>query len=112
MEATESVYKDMEDPPISVRRLGLPFLPWVHLSGEKVSLRSMWGKSLISDNLMETADRYSSVCQLEYQAVRYNSYARAVVVGDAASLKLGDPESQIAGDIADVDTGVISISHE
>jgi hypothetical protein len=68
-------------------RLGLPFIPWVHVHGENEALRSAWGRPLITGQVMETVDRYNAVCQLEFQAVRYNSFGNAVVVGDEMYLR-------------------------
>jgi len=114
MEAVERIFRGDEDEPVEVRRLGLPFLPWVHIHGEQESLRSKYGKPIISGALMETADRYNAVSHLEFLAVRYNSFGNLAVTGDAAHLKIENATS-IPKDIADVlsfpgGTNVTSVS--
>lgn len=109
-EATELIFdreewegqtEDNPATPISTRRLGLPFLPFVHIHGENESLRSAFGRSLISDQLMETADRYNALRQLEFLAVRYNSFATMVVVGDQALLKFDEEGTVVHKDVGD-----------
>jgi len=89
-----------EKLPVRIVRHGLPFLPFVHLHGEFAEMRSMWGKSIISELLMQTADRYNSVEQLEYLAVRYNSTATMVVTGDWAHKTM--EADVVATDVADI----------
>lgn len=89
----------------SVTALGLPFIPWVHIHGENESLRSSFGRSMISGQVMETVDRFNAVNQLEFQAVRYNSFGNAVVVGDEAYLRdrgNGDSAYTVSKDVADI----------
>lgn len=69
------------------QRLGVPFIPWVHLHGEGENLRTMYGSSAISFQLMETVDRLNAVNQLEFLAVRYNSFGTLAVAGDEAYLR-------------------------
>jgi hypothetical protein len=88
---------------IRTRRTGLPFIPFVHLHGENDGLRNFYGRSLISDQLMETADRFNSTKQLEFLAVRYNAFSTLAITGDAAHLENTDDSSTsvIRKDIGD-----------
>lgn len=85
MECVEIIEEDGEE--IDRRRLGLPFIPWVHVHGENQSLRSMYGRPVITFQLMESVDRYNAVSQLEFLAIRYNSFGNLAVTGDEAYLR-------------------------
>ncbi len=113
-ECVEEIFRDDDDEPEQVRRLGLPFIPWVHMSGEKQDLMSPWGKSIISHQVMENADRYNATCQLQYLVLRYNSFATLAVVGDAVHLA-NESGKNIRKDVADIltfpgGTGVTSVT--
>lgn len=113
-EAVERVYREDEEDPVEVNRLGMPFLPWVHIHGEQEQLRSKYGRPMISQALMDTADRFNATSHLEFLALRYNSFGNLAVVGDAAQLKI-DQAGAVGKDLADVlafpgGTGVHTIS--
>jgi len=97
---------EVDGEEVAREPLGLPFIPWVHMHGESLNLRSMYGKSIISFSVMETVDRYNAVRQLEFQALRYNSFGTLVVVGDEEYLRskqAGDAGAYtVHKDIADV----------
>lgn len=76
-------------------RLGIPFIPFVHLHGENEGLRSMFGRSMITTQLMQTADRYNAGKQLEFLALRYNSFATLAVTGDMVHLQNTEQDSNV-----------------
>ncbi len=78
---------------LGTRRTGLPFIPFVHLHGENDGLRNFYGKSMVSDQLTETADRYNATKQLEFLAVRYNAFSTLAITGDAVHLQNTDDNS-------------------
>jgi hypothetical protein len=107
LEAVEDTYEadtygSDDQVLVGTRRLGLPFLPFIHLRGEAEGLRSMFGRSAIQEQLMRTVDRYNATRQLEYLALRYNSFATLAVVGDQIHLKAESGEDLfIRKDIGD-----------
>jgi len=93
---------EIDGDEVSARSLDLPFIPWVHMHGEQKSLRSMYGDPLLSFQLMETIDRMNANDQLEFLAVRYNSYGNVVITGDEAFLRDQTQASYtISMDVAD-----------
>jgi hypothetical protein len=101
MEARVRVFWDAEDTPKSTEFLGMPVIPWVLLRADMKNLRKRRGDSLVTTQVMGSADRYNAVEQLSYLIARYNSHGNVVVVGDGASLKL-EAEERVSKDVADV----------
>jgi hypothetical protein len=90
-----------EKEPHEDRLLGLGVIPWGLLRAERDGLREFRGKSLITEQAMETADRFNAVEQTGYLIARYNSHANVAVIGDAATLKV-ESEGKVHKDVADV----------
>lgn len=86
------------DPPMW---LGIGTLPWRLLAADRKSLRAYRGDSIITEQAMETADRYNAVEQTGYLIARYNSHSNVAVIGDAASLKM-ESDGRVSKDVADV----------
>lgn len=102
MEACVTIWHDREQEPVmGPTWLGIGRLPWVLLRGDKKSLRGLRGEPLITQQAMETADRYNAVEQTGYLISRYNSHSNVAVIGDAASLKL-ETDGRVSKDVADV----------
>lgn len=102
MEARTVTYIDGADqpegPPVWH---GCGRLPWALLRADSMSLRATRGDSPISEQAMETADRYNAVEQVAWLIARYNSHANVAVIGDGASLKL-ESDGRVSKDVADV----------
>lgn len=92
---------EQDEKPESRRLLGLGRIPWTLLRGATEGIRDVRGASLVSEQAMETADRYNAVEQVGYLIARYNSHANIAVVGDAAMLKV-ESEGRVNRDVADV----------
>lgn len=101
LEARAQTFWDNEEEPRSTQWLGLGRIPWTLLKGEDKSLRGMRGESLVSEQAMETADRYNAVEQIAWLISRYNSHGNLAVIGDGASLKL-EQDGRVSKDVADV----------
>jgi hypothetical protein len=101
LEARKQVFFDEEEEPEVVEFLGLPFVPWVLVMGDKKKLRSPRGESLITDQAMQAADRYNATEQIGFLIAKYNSHGNLAVIGDAASLEARQ-EERISKDVADV----------
>jgi hypothetical protein len=100
-EARYRLFVDDEEQPRIVQMLGLPFIPWTLLRADAKTVRAVRGESLITDQAMNTADRYNAVEQVSWLIARYNSHGNLVVVGDAAMLQLQN-DDRIQKDVADV----------
>jgi hypothetical protein len=90
-----------ETSPDSTVWLGVGRVPWQLLRCNARGLRQTRGESLISEQAMETADRYNSVLQNAYLAARYNSHGNLAVVGDSQVMGL-DTDGRMNKDVADV----------
>lgn len=101
MEARRRVFWDDEDVVREEEWLGFGRLPWQLLRADSKSLRANRGQSLISQQAMETADRYNAVEQVGWLIARYNSHANVAVIGDGATLKM-ESDGRISKDVADV----------
>lgn len=101
-EAQTVVYIDnAEEPEGQPEWHGVGRIPWCLLRADSKSLRSTRGESPISEQAMETADRYNAVEQVAWLIARYNSHANVAVIGDGASLKL-ESDGRVSKDVADV----------
>ena len=101
IEAVERVWVADETSPRRVAWLRIGRLPWALLRGDKKQIRSYRGEPLVTQQAMETADRYNAVEQTGYLISRYNSHSNVAVIGDAASLKL-ETDGRMSKDVADV----------
>lgn len=101
LEVTAETYLGEESEPRFTEWLGIGSLPWRLLKADSKSLRGVRGESLITDQAMETADRYNAIEQTGYLIARYNSHSNVAVIGDAASLKL-ESDGRVSKDVADV----------
>ena len=100
-ECRKQVFWDADDTPRRTEWLGIPMLPWALLRGDKKKLTGVRGDSLITDQAMDTADRYNAVEQLSFLIARYNSHGNVVVTGDGATLQLQE-DKRVQKDVADV----------
>jgi len=101
MECREEVFWDDDDVLVMSSWLGVPFIPWVLIRADAKQLRGTRGESLITDQVMETADRFNAVEQVAWLIARYNSHGNLAVVGDAAQIQAKQDDC-IAKDVADV----------
>ena len=92
---------EQDEEPESVSWVGIGRIPWMLLRGSTTGIRAVRGTSLISEQAMETADRYNAVEQVGYLIARYNSHANVAVIGDAALMKI-ESEGKVNKDVADV----------
>lgn len=100
-EACAERWIEDEESPRWTHWLGVGRLPWTLLRADNKGLRSVRGESLITEQAMDTADRYNAVEQTGFLIARYNSHSNVAVIGDAASLKL-ESDGRVSKDIADV----------
>lgn len=99
----EQVVKSVQfddDPPVVVP-LTVAGLPWSLLRASTKSMSATRGESVITQQAMETADRYNAVEQVAWLVARYNSHGNLAVIGDAANLQTR-AEDRLEKDVADV----------
>lgn len=101
MECVAETWQGTDEEPSRTQWLGVGRIPWGLLKADAKGLRSVRGESLITDQAMDTADRYNAVEQTGYLIARYNSHSNVAVIGDAASLKL-ESDGRVSKDVADV----------
>jgi hypothetical protein len=102
-ECARTVYWGTEDTPQGPPEwLGVGVIPWGLLRAQAKGLRDLRGQAMITDQVMESADRLNAVLQNEYQISRYNSHGNLAVIGDAASLQVQSHSGVVHKDIADV----------
>lgn len=101
MECRVRTYWDGEEEYKAESWLGIGRLPWARLRVDSEGLREYRGKSPISRQAMETADRFNAIEQTGFLIARYNSHSNIAVIGDGASLKM-ESEGRVHKDVADV----------
>jgi hypothetical protein len=102
-ECARTVYWGTDEAPQGPPQwLGVGRIPWSLLRAQAKGLRDLRGQSMISDQVMESADRLNAVLQNEYLISRYNSHGNLAVIGDAASLQIESHAGMVHKDIADV----------
>lgn len=95
-----SVVRDTD--PISTTWLGVGRIPWALLRADRRGLRSFRGSSLVTTQVMETADRFNSVEQTGFIISRYNSHSNIAVSGDEVMAQSLSGKHLIRKDVADV----------
>lgn len=100
-ECVEEKWVNNEEEARYTRWLSVGRIPWALLRADAKGLRSVRGEPLITEQAMDTADRYNAVEQTGFLIARYNSHSNVAVIGDAASLKL-ESDGRVSKDVADV----------
>lgn len=100
-EAHLAIFYEQDEEPDRERWLGIGRIPWCLLRGSTRGLRLVRGKSLITRQSEQAADRYNANEQTAWKIARYNSHGNLVVVGDNAETKLAEG-GKISKDVADV----------
>lgn len=101
LDCVVETFHDDDDAPRDRMWLSLPFIPWTLLRTNTKGLRQQRGESLITEQAIDTADRYNAVEQVGWLIARYNSHANLAAIGDATHLQARQ-EGHIEKDVADV----------